>query len=81
MRLKTIELDDEGRAPTSVTVVITHDEALFLAMALGRMTGAGSDELMTGGAVLSQELYACLTGDLFNVFYEDGVRSALSGRK
>jgi hypothetical protein len=79
MKLRRIELDD-NELPSRATFDVTADEALYLAVLLGKMSGTQAEELLTGGGELSADLYECLTGSLFNRFYEDGVNDAVRAR-
>ena len=79
MKVKAIELDGE-ELPSAVTVVMTRDEALYLTLLVGKMSGVQAEEVMDGGGEASAEVYECLTGSLFNRFYEDGAADALRAR-
>jgi hypothetical protein len=75
MKVKRIDLDD-NEMPDHVLVELTHDEAVFVALLVGRMNGAAAEETLPGGAALVTSLHDGLTGGLFNRFYEDGVQDA-----
>lgn len=75
MKLIQIELDDE-ELPSGATLRVSADEALYLALLLGKMNGVQAEELMTGGANVSSEMHSCLSNGLFNRFYDDGVSDA-----
>jgi len=75
VKVKRIDLDDE-EMPESVTLELTHDEAVFLAVCLGRLNGEQEEEILKGGSVLGSALYHGLAGGVFNRFYEDGVEDA-----
>lgn len=75
MKVKRIDLDDDER-PETVTVEFAHDEAVFLALLLGKQNGTEQEAVMPGGARLGGEIYDGLTGGVFNRFYEDGVTDA-----
>lgn len=75
MKVKRIDLDDE-EVPETVTVELTHDEAVFLALFLGKQKGAEEEAVMRGGSRLGGEIYEGLTGGVFNRFYDDGVNDA-----
>lgn len=79
MKLRRIELDD-NELPSCATFDVTADEALYLALLLGKMSSVQTEELLTGGGELADDLYECLTGSLFNRFYEDGVNDAVRAR-
>ena len=75
MKIKRIDLDDD-EAPESVLVELTHDEAVFLALFLGKQNGEQDEAVMPGGSLLGSSIYGALTGGVFNRFYEDGVDGA-----
>lgn len=75
MKVKRIDLDDD-EVPETVTVELTHDEAVFLALFLGKQNGTEEEAVMPGGSRLGGEIYEGLTGGVFNRFYEDGVTDA-----
>lgn len=82
MRITHIVLDgpeDGDTAPTQVTVRMTLAEAVYVTKVLGAMNGIQAEQVMPGGAHASNEIYSCLTGELFNRFWEDGVDDALRG--
>ncbi|MGX1129876.1 uncharacterized protein (AIM24 family) [Streptomyces glaucescens] len=80
MKVKRIDLDDE-EMPESVTVELTHDEAVYLAVMLGKQNGAEAEQVMRGGGKLGGAIYDGLTGSLFNRFYEDGVDGAAAAMR
>jgi hypothetical protein len=75
VKVKRIDLGDDER-PETITVELTHDEAVFLALFLGKQNGIEEEAVMPGGARLGGEIYDGLTGGVFNRFYEDGVTDA-----
>jgi hypothetical protein len=75
VKVKRIDLDNDEN-PETVTVEFTRDEAVFLALFLGKQNGTEEDAVMPGGARLAGEIYGGLTGGVFNRFYEDGVAEA-----
>lgn len=75
MKVKQISLDDE-ELPETVTVELTHDEAVFLAVFLGRLNGEQEEEVMKGGSEIGSGIYHGLAGGVFNRFYENGVDEA-----
>ena len=75
MKVKRIDLDDE-EMPETVLVELTHDEAVFVALLLGKQNGPSAEEILPGGAALNDAVYYGLTGGLFNRFYDDGVNDA-----
>ena len=76
MKVKRIDLDDE-EMPESVLVELSHDEAAYLALLIGKQNSNDMNEVMSGGAVHGGAVYDGLTGSLFNRFYEDGVDGAV----
>ena len=75
MKVKRIDLDDE-ETPERVTVELSHDEAVFLAVLLGQMNGVREEEILPGGSGLGSAIYYGLAGGVFNRFYENGVEEA-----
>lgn len=75
MKVKRIDLDDE-EMPERVLVELSHDEAVYLALVLGRQNGTQAEEVMPGGSALGSGVYEGLAGGLFNRFYDDGVSGA-----
>ena len=75
MKVKRIDLDDE-EMPEKVLVELTHDEAVFLAVLLGRLRGNQEEAILKGGSVLGSEVYEGLAGGIFNRFYDNGVEDA-----
>jgi hypothetical protein len=76
VKVKRIDLDDE-EMPERVLVELSHDEAAFLALLLGRQNSTTMNEALPGGSLVGTEAYEGLTGALFNRFYEDGVQGAV----
>lgn len=72
MKVKSIEMDEEG-LPEFVTVHMSRDEALVITRVLGGMNGIQHAAKGTNHEAAS-EVYDCLTGDLFNRFWDDGER-------
>ena len=75
MKVKRIDLDDD-ETPENVTVELTHDEAVFPAVFLGRLNGEQEEEILKGGSELCSAVYYGLAGGVFNRFYENGVEEA-----
>jgi hypothetical protein len=75
VKVKRIDLDDE-EMPERVLVELSHDEAAYLALLLGRQNANDMNAVMPGGASEGGAIYDGLTGSLFNRFYEDGVDGA-----
>lgn len=75
MKVKRIDLDDE-EMPDRILVELTHDEAVFMALLLGKQNGNSAEEILNGGDALVSTMYCGLTGGIFNRFYDDGVSDA-----
>lgn len=80
MKVKRIDLDDE-EVPERVLVELSHDEAAYLALLLGKQNGNAANEITPGGAALGGAVHNGLTGGLFNRFYEDGVDGAVQAMR
>jgi hypothetical protein len=78
MLVKQINLNDDGQ-PEEIVVRLTRDEAAYLALLTAKQSGHTSEEIMAGGHGLNCEVYATLTGEFFNRYYEDGVHGFASG--
>ncbi|GGW76786.1 hypothetical protein [Streptomyces griseoloalbus] len=75
MKVKRIDLDEE-EMPERVLVELSHDEAAYLALLIGKQNSTDMNEVMPGGTSQGGAIYDGLTGSLFNRFYEDGVDGA-----
>ena len=75
MHVKQINFDDDGM-PESITVRLTHDEAVYLAKLAGEQNHQSSEEVLSGGSLINAEVYGSLAGEVFNRYYEDGVDGA-----
>ena len=71
MQIKTIDLND-GK-PVRVTADLTVTEAAQIARWTGGLSPA------TGGTEETGEIYECLTGELFNRFWDSGVDGYTQG--
>ena len=61
----------------SVTVELTVQEAIYLALLAGKQTGAAADAILPNhGADANAEVYEVLTGLVFNRYFDDGVKEA-----
>jgi len=74
MRITAITLD-KGM-PATITSEISAAEAIFLATLLGQQTGIAANGVWPGHGELSTAVYDCLSGEVFNRYYEDGVDEA-----
>ena len=75
MKVKRIDLDGE-EMPERVLVELSHDEATYLALLLGKQNANDMNGVMPDGSLQGGAIYDGLTGSLFNRFYEDGVDGA-----
>lgn len=68
--------------PERITVEMSKDEALLIAVMVGKLNGAKVDELIPGMSATEthSDIYDCLTGSVFNRYWEDGVKDALRER-
>lgn len=83
MKVKQIDLN-EDEMPEKVLVELSHDEAAYIALMIGRQSGADAEQVITNGSPLSTSVYEGLAFGLFNRFYEDGIEGAaavMRGRK
>lgn len=79
MKIKRIDLDD-NEMPEKVVVELTRDEAVYIALLLGKQDGEQSERVMPGGSDLGTAVYNGLAGGVFDRFYEDGVADAARDR-
>lgn len=63
----------EDRSLDEVTVVMTADEAAVIAYLFGRMNAFAQDALLYSGSDRLDGVYDCISGDVFNRVYEDGL--------
>lgn len=75
MKVKRIDLDDQ-EMPDRIQVEMTHDEATFVAVLLGKQNGHDANAVLPGGDALNTAVYEGLAGGVFNRFYEDGIDGA-----
>lgn len=80
MKVKRIDLDDR-EMPERVLVELTHDEAAYLALLIGKQNSNDMNAVTPGGADLGGAIYDGLTGILFNRFYEDGADGAAAAMR
>lgn len=80
MKVKRIDLDDE-EMPERILVELSHDEAVYLAVLLGRQSPNDREAILRGGGALGGSVCDGLTGGLFNRFYEDGVNDAVAAMR
>lgn len=80
MNLLAIEFepgDDGAVDPSRITVKMTRNEALLIAQVLGHMKGTEQEAMFPGGNSVGTDIYDCLVSDMFNRYWDDGVRDAL----
>jgi hypothetical protein len=79
MKLLAISFNDDEN-PKEILVRLTIEEAGYL----GRLTGTQSDNsaeaIMQGGTLLNSEVYHCLSGNVFNRYWEDGLNDYFKNR-
>ena len=80
MRVKTLSFDDDGM-PDGGAFFITGAEMLYLAQLTGRQTGTTAEQVMPGGSTANSDIFDCLSGSVFNAFYEDGADEAARARR
>lgn len=83
MKLITISFAENGEGdpyPDRVTVEMSKDEALILALLVGMTNDLDRNAMMPGGGALGSDIYDCLVGSVFNRYWEDGVKDALRER-
>lgn len=76
MKLRSIDIGDDEN-PQSVTVTMTTREAAFIAKAFGKYSPKTAGEFLPGFDQVPGAVYACLVGDLFNRFWDNGVDDAI----
>lgn len=77
MKIKGLRFDKHG-ALDGVTMRMSMDEAAFLVKLLAGVDSMQADEVMSNGAAVSNEMFDCLVGDLFNKHFDDGVNEYLA---
>lgn len=75
MKIKTIELADG--LPSEITVVMTEREAALIARLIGPTTATERNKIQHDGGAVGNNVYAALTGGVFNRFYDSGVDGVL----
>lgn len=84
MKVKKIKYDKQGLHPKKVTVEMSMEEAAALSRLVGKLSYNKAVELLGEGATSRyhkhfSETYGCLTGEVFNRFYFDGLNSYEKG--
>jgi hypothetical protein len=65
--------EEEGAIPEKITVTMTAREAVWIAKVVGRLTGEQKDQILPGFHEECSEIYSCLTGDVANRYFEEGL--------
>jgi hypothetical protein len=76
MKLKALTLTEDGTGgamPETITVEMTAREMVLLAYTLSAQSDDVADSLLEGASVEGREIYSCLTGDVANRFFENGI--------
>lgn len=66
--------------PSRITVEMSQDEALLIATMIGKTNHTQRNEMMAGAGVIGSDVYDCLTGNVFNRYWDDGVTDAMRER-
>lgn len=78
MQVNQINLEEGD--PSNVVVSMTTREAALITKVLGRLSMTTAKEMGLGDySSEHSETYACLTGDFFNRFWDDGVDGFIRG--
>lgn len=77
MKITKIALDD-GR-PDEVTAVLTLDELIYIGLTIGKHAPTDANARMPEGNRVVTEIWNCLTGELFNRYWDDGINGAARG--
>ncbi len=77
MRLNNVAFAEEenGATPALITVTMDVREAAAIAYVFGGMNGYALKRLRLGDS----SIYECLTGDVFNRYWGDGIKALLPG--
>lgn len=76
MKLKAMTLaehPEEGSIPETITVEMTAREAVYIGKLLDKQNGLDAEEVISGGDAESTEIYNCLTGEVANRFFDNGL--------
>lgn len=73
MKVRSIELDDDGM-PDTVTVVMTAREAAVMMTMIGKTSINDRMALFDGADQAAKDIHSALTADVANRFYDDGIR-------
>jgi len=75
MKIKSITLDD-SEMPELITAEITRDEAIVLALMMGRYSSSGAADDFGSRYECTSTIYEALVSGVFNRFWDDGVSGA-----
>lgn len=78
MKLINITLNDD-QLPAKAVAELTIDEMIWITRVTGRQNFQTAEELVPGFGAASSEVYHCLSGGLFNRFWECGLDGAIRG--
>ena len=76
MLLRSIDFthdESHGAVPDRVTVTLTAQEVVYLAKLVGRQNADDANSVSFGGAAANSAVYECLTGDVANPYFDDGI--------
>lgn len=74
MKINSIKFKKE--VPSSVTVTLSLEEAVFLSKLTGKLNHISAEQVWPKFGSVSSEIYYPLQNYLFNAYWDDGVRSA-----
>lgn len=78
MRVRSISVGDDGM-PETITVEMSAREAAWVGRLTGRQSPDTVRELLPGADFSAENanVYDCLSGEVFNRYYYDGLRDAI----
>lgn len=80
MKLHKIEFDNYPN-PETIEVSMSIREAAFITEVIGKLNDPQANEIMSDGADLMFKIYYCLTGNVFNRYWEEGIDGYLKGKE
>lgn len=75
MRIHHLDLDDNGM-PARIGAELTLAEAVYVARLTGGHSQLTADKVMPGGGHLNGRVYATLSCDVLNRYFDDGMADA-----
>lgn len=72
-----MRFDRKTSNPCKVTIELTIHEAAYLAKLVGCLPTDKLEGVVAGCEEISHEIYQCLTGDLFNRYWDEGINGAI----